>query len=819
MWNDLILDLRTAIRGLRRSMVFASTTVLTLSLGIGVVTALFAVVDAVVLQPIATDQDRLVRIWGQDAARGMAQHAISYSQIEAWARGSRTLEGLAAIQYAGASSIALKIDDEATPVEITPVSVEFFDVVHGGPPLLGRWFEARDKPNGADLVAVASERFWRRISGGDPGFVGRRLERAGGGTSILIVGVAPASLDYPLGTDLWMPLAGFYGTLFLEKFDPNSPTFAQFHAIGRLGRGVSADQLQAELSLLHRQWIAEVPNVRESRMRESQIVVQPLLNALLGDSRRVLLFLFAAAGLVFAIAGVNVAALLLMRAATRQREWAVRVALGASHARLTGQVLVEGLLLGVLGTAGGLLVAQSFLIILQQFAPEEIPRIADTAIDFTVLAFCAAAALVWVLTFGTAPSWSRRRFAAPAGVGNAEFAVRGTRATAALRAFTVAEVACAVVVAIAAGLLLRSFMQLQAIDRGYDSSRMAVFRLLLPNARYPDAPARRAFFEDLVARVGSLPGVATVSPVHLEPGTGTTGLSVGLIIEGQTPEEARSNPWSTFEPVIPSYFATLGIPIVRGRPFDAADRDQSLPVVIVSDAMAKRYWPGQDPIGKRLKFIRDSDWSTVVGVAADTRYRELTRAWLTVYFPAAQFLFFSPGSLVVRTASDPRVLLPAIRQTIRSADPGVAIRSIESMESLAGKELSRPRAALMVSTLFALMAIVLSAIGVYGVMSYEVNQRQRELAVRSAVGATPAALFRAVVLRSATIGFVGIAIGLAAALVATNSLRALLFEIRPADPSTFLAGATALLAIVLLATYLPARRAASADPVVILRTE
>jgi putative ABC transport system permease protein len=554
-------------------------------------------------------------------------------------------------------------------------------------------------------------------------------------------------------------------------------------------------------------------------MRESQILVQPLLNAQLGDSRLVLLFLFIAAGLVFAIAGVNVAALLLMRASTRRRELAVRVALGASRARLMRQVVAESLLLGLTGGLGGVLIAHLFLALPQRFAAGDIPRIAEAAINFKVLAFCGSAALIWVVTFGTVPSWNRRKFASPAGRGSAEMSLRGVHGTTALSAFTIAQIASAVIVAIAAGLLLRSFGQLQAIDRGYDSSRMAVFRLLLPDARYQTAPARLAYFEDLAARVGSIPGVEAVSPVHLEPGTGTTGLSAGLLIEGQTPEDARSNQWATWEPVIPSYFATLGIPITRGRAFTSADRGKSMPVVIVSEAVAERYWPGQDPIGKRLKFIRDFEWATVVGVVADTRYRELTRAWMTVYFPAAQFFFFGPGWLVVRTSTDPEPLVPAIRQTIRSADSGVAIRSISSMDDLAVKELARPRAALMVASLFALMAIILAAVGVYGVMSYDVSQRRRELAVRSAIGATPNALFRSVVSRSAAIGMVGIAIGLGASALATRSLRALLFEISPADPGSFVAGAATLLAIVLLAAYLPARRAATADPVAILRTE
>ncbi len=337
--------------------------------------------------------------------------------------------------------------------------------------------------------------------------------------------------------------------------------------------------------------------------------------------------------------------------------------------------------------------------------------------------------------------------------------------TAALRVFTIAEVAAAVVVAIAAGLLVRSLMQLQGINRGYDSGNMAVFRLLLPDARYQTARERLTFFERLVPSVASIPGVTSVSPVHLGPGTGAAGLSARMIFEGQTPEEAALNPWATWEPVMPAYFQTLGVPILSGRTVTGADGPDSARVAIVSEAVGQRYWPGQNPIGKRLKLTRDMDWTTVVGVAADTRYRELTRSWMTVYFPAPQFFFFNPGSLVVRTTGRPEALVPAIQQTIRNQESQLAIESVASMEELAGRELSRPRTALTVASVFALMAIVLAAVGVYGVLSYDVSQRRQELAVRSALGASPSAVFRAVVRRSVAMGAIGAAVGLAVAAI------------------------------------------------------
>ena len=806
-------DLRYAVRGLRRSPLFASMTVLTLSLGIGVVTALFAVVDAVILQPMADQQERVVRIWGNDVVRGLNRVQVSYPEMKAWRDGGRSFERMAAIQYADSSALALKVGDQSVPAQVTPVSEGFFEVLSDAPPLYGRWIDSADEATGAEMVAVVSESFWRRVSGGDPGFVGRRLTRAGSAQSVRIIGVAPTSIEYPLATDLWMPLAAYYGPFSSSTFDSNAATFRQFHALARLRPGVSLTQAQAELAVIDRNWVAQFPN-----LPPTEVVVEPLLNAVLGNGRQVLWFLFAAAGLVFVIAGVNVSALLLMRASARAKEVAVRLALGASRAQLTRQTVTESLLLGMIGGMGGVLVAQASLGTVSWLGPEEIPRIEQASIDLRVLAFSFVASMAWVLTFGTAPSWSLRARGVTQSLIQ-DFALRGARGTTALRVFTVAQVAAAVVVAVAAGLMVRSLMQLQAIDRGYDSSNMVVFKMLLPGSRYETARHRLTLFEQLAPKVASLPGVASVSPVHLGPGTGGTGLSAGLIFEGQTPEDSRRNQWATWEPVMPSYFQTLGIPITSGRAFSTADGPDAARVVIVSEGMARRYWPGEDPIGKRLKFIRDMDWTTVVGVAADTRYRELTKSWMTVYFPAPQFFFFQPGSLVVRTMQAPESLIPAIRQTILNADPDLAVSSIATMDELAAKELSRPRTALTVASLFALLAIILAGVGVYGVLSYDVSQRRQELAVRSALGASPSDVFRAVVRRSAAMGAIGAAVGLAAAASVTRALGALLYEVSPGDPATFAAGAATLVVIVLAASFVPARRAAGTDPAKVLRTE
>lgn len=808
-------DLRYAIRTLRRSSFVAAITILTLALGIGGVTALFAIVNAVLLDPIVPDQDRVVRIWHHDVERGLPRAPISYPEFRAWREQARSFEGLAAIQYADASSFPIIVDDQPSAVEVTPVSANFFAVLYGGAPRHGRWLEAADERAGAELAAVVSERFFRRAAGGDPAVVGSRLT-FGGARTALVVGVAPAEFEYPLGADIWVPIGRFFDGRE-GRFDAAGHWLKHFELLGRLAPGVSWEQARAELAVIRHEFITPFPD----DYRPMEIVIEPLLHTVVGNGGEVLLVLFAAAGLVFLIAGVNVGALLLMRASERRTELAVRVALGASHARLARQTLAEGVVLGVSGALGGLLIARVLLGIAQWLAPGSVPRIERATLDFGVLLFCGIAALLWLLAIGTVPVWSQRRIEAATGFGSCELVFRGVRGTRGLRLFTISEIAAAVVVAIGAGLLVQSFIHLQGIDRGFNSTNLAVFRLLLPESRYPDARTRLAFYERLLPHVIAVPGVMAASPVHLSPGTGIVGLSAPMLFEGQTPDEAATNPWGSWEPVTPSYFRTLGVPIVQGRSFSDADGRDTQPVAIVSEAVARRYWPNQNPLGKRLQFVRASQfpWATVVGVAADLRYRELTKNWLTVYFPAAQFFFFQPGSLVVRTASDPRALVPAIRQTIRSQEPHAALDSIETMDTLVARELSRPRTALTVAALFALMAVVLAAVGVYGVLSYEVRARGREIAVRSALGASPAQIFRAVLWRSVTLGGIGAVVGLVVALAVTRSLGSLLFQVEPADPPTFLAGAAALLGIVLIASYLPARRAADADPAAVLRTE
>ena len=811
--ESFVQDCRHAVRSLTRNVSFTVGTVITLGLGVGVVTGFFAVVDAVLLTPLAPHGDTVVRVWKLDAERSIERFPISYPELKLWKDGARSFHSLAAIRYAETATVAVLAGRDAVPVTLAPVSADFFAVLHGGAPLLGRWFTAADEGNAVELTAVASERFWQRVGGGDPSFVGRRFHWPGGSRAIVVIGVAPSSLTFPEGTDLWVPIDGYCTTDANTNLDIRSRGFANFHFVGRLRPGVSVASARAELDAVSRAVVAQFPKDLQPR----SIVVEPLLAASLGALAPLTMFLFGAALLVFLAAGGNVAALLVMRASAQTRDAAVRVALGASRLRLARQALAESAVLGAAGALLGVPLAQLCVVLARSVGGSQIPRLESATLNVSVLAFCAAAAFAWVITLGTIPLWYRRRV--EAGHVTQHLANRSTRPSLTLRTMIVAQVTAAVIVTTAAGLLVRSFVHLRAIDRGFDVSRLAAVSLMIPEAQYASPAAREAFYARLLPTLTALPGVVNATTLHLGPGTGQTGLSAPMLFEGQDPGEAPRNPYGTWEPIMPTYFDTLGIPITQGRGFTDADDSNAPRVAIVSESVARRYWPGQNPIGRRLQFTPQFPWTTVVGVAADSRYRELTRDWLTVYFPAKQFFFFSPSVIVVRTASEPAMLLSSLRQAIQAAAPEAAVHSVGTIEQLASAEIARQRTAVIIATAFAFMAIFVAAVGVYAVSSYEVTNRTRDLAVRAAIGASPAQILGGALRQSVVLGVGGAVIGLLVASLVTRFLAALLFEVMPLDAASFVAAGAGLLAIVVLASVVPARRAARVDPALLLRSE
>ena len=805
-------DLRKALRSVRRERGLFAVTVLTLASGIGITTALFAIVDAVVRAPIVPDQESVVQVSKRDVARDGFPGPLSLAEYDEWREASTAFESLVAINHAATGTAAIGIDGVTLRGQLAPVAGPFFEGLFHQPPLAGRWLNADDDRVGDEVAAVVSERFWRRASSGDPAFVGRRL-RWNENRSLRVVGIAPAGVEYPIGTDVWAPaLAVFDGRA--GRFDARNRTFAQFELLGRLRPGASLEAARAELTVVHRRMAEEFP----TELRLMEVAIEPFIDIVLGDDRRLLLALFAGAGLVFGVAAVNVAALLLMRAAAHDLDRAVRTVLGASRLRLLGEALTDAALLAVASAAAGLLIAGGLLAWLPYIAPDNLPRLDRVSIGPASLLFTIAAATLWLFVFGTVPVWGSRGAASLAALTRA---FPGGSRRRGLLLFAAAQIAAAVILAIAAGLLVRSFTHLSRIDRGVAADRLYLVTLFQPEDRRRDREVQTRFYTRLVEDLKSVPAITAASPVHLGPGTGTLGLSAPMFFEGQTVENARRNPWATWEPVLPGYFQTIGVAIVKGRGFTADDRKDSAPVAVVSESVARRYWPNLDPIGRRLRLVNEPDWQwvTVVGVARETRYRELRKTWMTVYFPADQFFFFQPQSLLVRTELGPEALRAEVAPRVTAAMPGALIDTVDPLDRLLDRELVRPRAAAAVAGTFALVAVGLSLIGIFGVLSYDVRQRRRELAIRAALGASPPRLRRHVLARGALVAVAGAIPGVAVAALATQGLGAVLYEVSPLDASVYGAAFLAVFALALCAVSLPARAASRTDAAATLRAE
>ena len=638
-------------------------------------------------------------------------------------------------------------------------SADLLDVV-GARPAYGRLLEAADDVEGAELVAVVSHRFWRRVSG-DPTFVGQRLSPPGD-APITVVGVLQPDVAYPVDADIWLPLVPAlardpYATL-------DNPRAPQFHVVGRLAPDVAIGQARSELAVIHGRLSAAYPE-DYPRM---PIVVTPLVDTVVGHVRPILVLLLAGAALVFLVAGANVAILLLMRAESRRVEMAVRSALGATRGQLFRQTVIEAAVLGVAGVAGALMLSRGLLALTNVIDPGQAPRIDEASLNLGVMAFTVVAMTAWVLAFGTAPAWQTR-------VGRlrgflAQRSVEPSRGTGRrLQVLAAAQIAFAVLVLVSAGLLTRSLWQLQSIDRGLESDGVVTTRILLPWQRYRTPDQFRAFYDRAVEAIERLPGVISAAPFHLPPGTGTTGLSSPFQFNGQTPDEAATNEWANWDIATPGYFETLGIPIVSGRDFARTDTADAQRVAIVSESAAARYWPGAEPIGKRVRISPRFEWATVVGIAADLRYRELTNNWMTVYYPAPQSFHFQPGSLAIRTGRPPSTLLSAVRETIRAIEPAIPIDTLTPMDELLAAEFARPRLAMQISIAFGVVTLALILVGLFGTVSFDARQRRVEMAIRSALGASPHALQRLVAGRGLRLAAAGLVTGLAA--TATGSAR------------------------------------------------
>jgi putative ABC transport system permease protein len=809
--DDLGQDLRFAWRGLGRAKAFTSAAVLTLALGIAGTTLMLTLIQGVLLRPLPVrDQEQLIVAWKQLRAPGLEHYPFGDRDIEALGRESRLLDGVAGVTANGVSRSVMIEDGVSSDVTTALVTGGFFAVL-GVEPLLGRAFTRADDQEGAENVVVISHGLWQRRYGGRPDVLGRRIRL---GDYLTIVGVMPPDLDYPAGVEIWRT----------TRSVPTSPRFGdaarqEIDLIARRRAGVTIEQATSELVALTRQQEADAPrNVPRGLVP----VVRSFEDVMVGDVRTPMLALLAAVGLVLVIASANVANLLLMRGEARRTELAIRGALGAGRGRLVRQLLAESAVLTGLAGMLGLLVTWWSLRGVLAIVPDGLPRVEAIRIDATVVLFTIVVALITSMLAGLVPALSSARLDLLAQLRSGGRGVTGPGAKTGRRVLVVAQVALAVTIVAAAGLVTRSVLRLQVVDLGLTPDRLVIVDFALPQAKYADRVRHGQFLDELISGLEAVPAIAAATPINVPPFAGDGGWDVPrFTAEGQTAEAVTANPSLNLESIHPSYFATLEVRLVRGRAFTDADRDGALAVTIVSEDVAARTWPGEDPIGKRLKMgglDSRAGWLTVVGVASLTRYRELMTPLPTLYMPAKQFQM-AAHLLALRTSAPIDLVASIARDRISAVDPDVRVTRVVPFARMLDAPLARPRFNAFLLGLFAVAALLLSTIGLYAVMAAWVRQRDREIALRVALGATSAGVRRLVLTEVLWLAGTGAAIGLAIAVCTTRVVSGILFDIDALDPSTLAGAALLLIAASALASYVPLRRATRLDTVAMLRSD
>jgi putative ABC transport system permease protein len=810
-WLDTLLyDLRYASRVLWRAKGFTAAAVLTLGIGIAGTTLMFALIHGVLLRPLPVlDQERLIVAWREARTSGSAQYPFGDLEIEAVAAASQLLESAAGVTRNGVARAVFTDRGISSYANLGLVTGGFFDVL-GVQPVLGRTLTRDDDREGAGHVIVISHGFWQRHYGGDPGIVGRQVRL--GEQALTIAGVMPPDLDYPTGVEIWqttrsVPTDGPFGNAAQREVN----------LIARMRPGVSVAQASSEIIALNERLTNDAPT--DYLRRGLLPVVQPFTNLVIGNVGGTMIALFAAVALVLLIASANVANLILLHGESRRGEIAIRSALGAARARIVRQVMTETAVLAVAaGIAGFALAAWSLPIVLTVI-PEGLPRLESIRIDSGVVAFSIGVIFLAALVAGLAPGMLATRGDLIASLRGTATAVAGGGANRGRRVLVMTQVALAVMVIAAAGLLVRSVMNLHAIDLGLAADRLVVLDLYLPPANYRERHQRAQFLDAAIAQLEATSPIAAVTPVNVLPFT-DRGWDVPLVsAEGQSADEAAANPSLNLESIHPNYFATFEIPLRAGRPFTTADREGAVAVAIVSEDAAARLWPNQDPIGKRMKMGRvDSTgrWLEIVGVAAATRYRTVTTPRPTLYLPAAQFQM-TASLLVVRTAASLELLMSLASERLRGIDPNVQVMRVSTFGDHLERPLARPRLAAFLLTLFAGAALLLSAVGLHAVMAASVRQRDREIAVRLALGATAARVRRLVMAEAITLTGVGALLGAAGAMATSRLLEGMLFEVSALDPVTIGGTVLVLLGAAALASLVPLRRATRTDVMTTLR--
>jgi putative ABC transport system permease protein len=799
----VLQDIRYALRSLRQHPVFALTAVLTLALGIGANTAIFSTVNGVLLRPLPfPEPERLTTVWGYHASIG--RETASLPDFLDWRRQARSFSGMAA--WAN-TQFTVTGAGEPEVVRGALVTANYFGVLGSSIPV-GRGFRDEEERGGATRVAVLGQGFWQREFGGRADVVGRRLIL--GGVPYTIVGAGARGLALPDEVDVWAPLTT--DTTLGRRND-----FLQ--VVGRLAPGADLRRAQEEMGTIARRLERAYPSSNAGW----GVQLVGLQERIVGEIRPALLVFMGAVGLVLLIACANVANLMLARVASREREVTIRAALGATRRRLVRQLLTESVLLALAGGALGLVLAVWGVRGLQALEPGTIPRLDEIGVNGRAFVFALALSVATGLLFGFVPAIRVLRYDLRAGLGETGRALSGHRAAGRTRALLVlAEVALACVLLVGAALLLRSCVRLQRVDPGFTSRAILTARLTLPRSRYDDPSRQAAFADELLEGVRNLPGVASAALASDAPlGDGPPYWSFAVAGVEQPPPEVVQD--AVVFRTTPDYFRTFAIPLVRGRLYDASDRGDAPPVAVISEALARRYWPDRDPLGARITLGNPADtasvWMTIVGVVGDVRQEGPTSpASPQLYLPLAQV---SSRSLLIalRATGAPLALTPAVKRVLAAIDPNLALSRVVTMDERLAGALARPRVNAVLLGGFAATALVLAALGIYGVIAYSVAQRTRELGIRMALGARADDVLRLVLRQGMVPVVAGLTLGLGGAAVASRVLRGLLYGVGDTDPISYAAVAAFLAAVSLAASYLPARRAALADPAVALRNE
>lgn len=816
----MIKDLRYGLRMLTKNPGVSVIAILTLALGIGANTAIFSVVSAVLLNPLPyKDPDRLVSLWENVPTHGRWRAAPA--NFLDWKKQNTVFEDVVAF---GGATATLTGDGDPEQLSGTAVTPGYFEVV-GVQPALGRAFQPEEYKLGQDRVVILGHNLWQRRYGGDKNIINRPVVLDG--STCTVVGVMPPGL-YPSrpttagridfdesGQEFWKPMS--YIVHFAQLRGAHI-----FGVLARLKPGVTIDQATAEMNTIGARLAQEHPE-----NKDEGIIVSQFMNEVVGDVRPALVTLLVAVGLVLLIACANIAGLLLAQHAARTKEIAIRAALGAGRMRLVRQFFAEGLLLSVCGTLAGLLVAQlSLNLLLTLVPPQMIPRLAQVGLDGRVLGFTLVLSLITCLIFGLIPAWNASKpdlqtaleqSGRTSGPGAARLRFR--------QLLVVVQVSMAVMLVIGAGLLIKSFWRLQGVDPGFKSERILSAGLTLPRTKYPNPQSINNFFKQLDERVSVLPGVESATIAYDHP-LQSNWLD-SFEIEGRV-KPAGGQAWSAnFIPVGSTYFETVKAEILRGRAFTAQDDQDHPGVVIVNETFVRHFFPNEDPLGRRLKVspparIWDGERFTsfeIVGVARDVKFDGLAAPSEPAYYVPASQSPLGDMTIMVRTSSDPRAVVSSLRQAVWAIDPNQPLANVNTLEQIVSESIAQPRLNMVLMMLFGGLALLLSAVGIYGLLSYAVTQRTQELGIRMALGANVTDVLKLVLKQGMLLALIGEAIGLAGAFALTRLMSGLLFGVTPTDTTIFAGVVVVLTLTALLACYLPARRATKVDPLIALRYE